>query len=262
MHFVNLISSRATVRKWHLFKSSNYLRAASDRANTVFQMSSFDDTPSTVYFPEGCTHTTEPKAALECAMPNNIMEPFIDVNYPSSASKDDNYVLAYAKEVLSQKNLHLLCHFVNLISSRATVRKWHLFKSSNYLRAASDRANTVFQMSSFDDTPSTVYFPEGCTHTTEPKAALECAMPNNIMEPFIDVNYPSSASKDDNYVLAYAKEVLSLERRALDYSLWISKMPYEVTVSELSAVGGTSSHSLSLLFGNTIQWKLLTDFTP
>ena len=32
----------------------------------------------------------------------------------------------------------------------------------------------------------------------------------DIIEQFVDINYPSSAGKDDNRVRAYAREVLSL----------------------------------------------------
>ena len=69
----------------------------------------------------------------------------------------------------------------------------------------------VFKMSSLDDMPSSDYFPEGCTQLSPKERwnVLQLAIVE-ITEQFVDINYPSSTSKDDDHVRAYAKEVLSL----------------------------------------------------
>ena len=69
----------------------------------------------------------------------------------------------------------------------------------------------VFQMSSLDDTPSTAHFPEGCTQLNPKQRwnVLQLAI-MDIIEQFVDIDYPSSANKDDDHVRAYAREVLSL----------------------------------------------------
>ena len=72
-------------------------------------------------------------------------------------------------------------------------------------------AMQVFQMSSLDDTPSTAHFPEGCTQLNPKQRwnVLQLAI-MDIIEQFVDIDYPSSANKDDDHVRAYGKEVLSL----------------------------------------------------
>ena len=72
-------------------------------------------------------------------------------------------------------------------------------------------AMQVFQMSSLDDTPSTAHFPEGCTQLNAKQHwnVLQLAI-MDIIEQFVNIDYLSSASKDDDHVRAYAKEILSL----------------------------------------------------
>ena len=72
-------------------------------------------------------------------------------------------------------------------------------------------AMQVFEMSSLDDTPSSAHFPQGCTQLN-PKQhwkVLRLAI-KDIVEQFVDIDYPSPAKKDNDHVRAYAKEVLSL----------------------------------------------------
>ena len=56
-----------------------------------------------------------------------------------------------------------------------------------------------------------VHFPQVCT-LLNPKQrwnVLQLAI-KDIVDQFVDIDYPSSASKDDDHVRAYAKEVISL----------------------------------------------------
>ena len=117
----------------------------------LFKMSSLDDTPSSDHFPEGCTQLN-PKQRwniLQLAV-KDIVDQFVDVEYPSCASKDDDHVQAYAKEVLSLGLLYK--EFVDAIregDGERIIRCWRyflpLFKCAGRKNYSIEAFNLLFE---------------------------------------------------------------------------------------------------------------------
>lgn len=109
--------------------------------------------PVISYFPEDCTQLS-PKEhwnVLQLAIVE-IIEQFVDINYPSSTSKDDDHVCAYAKEVLSLGLLFV--EFKDAIregDGEQIIRCWRyfllLFKSADRKNYSVEAFNLLLSMS-------------------------------------------------------------------------------------------------------------------
>ena len=113
----------------------------------LFKMSSLDDTPSSDHW--GVHNSTQPKAALECSTISSQRHQFVDIEYPC-ASKDDDHVLSYAKEVLSLGLLYK--EFVDAIregDGERIIRCWRyflpLFKCADRKNYSIEAFNLLFE---------------------------------------------------------------------------------------------------------------------
>ncbi len=122
-------------------------------AMQVFSMSTATDRPCTELFPEGCEKLNPQQRwnVLRLAV-SKIVDQFVDISYPSPATKkDDDRVRAYAKEVLSLGLL--LMEFMDAVregDGERIIRCWKyfllLFKSSERTNYSVEAFNLLLEL--------------------------------------------------------------------------------------------------------------------